>query len=516
MTDRVGQQIGHYRLVRCLGEGGFATVYLGQHLYLNTQVAIKILSTSLSKDESEQFQQEARFIAHLKHPHIIRILDFGLHEQTTLFLVMEYATGGTLRHRHPQGSRLPLSQVVSYVKQVAEALQYAHNHRLIHRDIKPENMLINEHQEILLSDFGIALISQSSRMENAQEVIGTTYYMAPEQFRGRPRLASDQYALGIVTYEWLSGVRPFQGNFTEVACQHLFKEPAPLSQRVSGLPLSVERVVFKALAKDPEQRFANVREFAQALEASANQPEVDASLERTLPSKGDPTPADTAEQTLPSKGSPPSAGTATLPIATIASTPVPSPRSGRKKGLLVASLIVFVCLIIGGPLIAYTTTGEVSIFPQLARQASTKTTTKSPIDPTRTSIVHIVIQDGENPVVMGCNADATSPVALIHFSFSGGISGTASLMHSNRCQAAWAQVVFDQPVPGDHGGATLTRDSDGETLTCNQGGDRTVGPGGRTCYTGMFQDGPGHPNHAHAYFIYLDGHAEVSKETASY
>ncbi len=331
-------------------------------------------------------------------------------------------------------------------------------------------------------------------------------------------MASDQYAPGIVVYEWLSGVRPFQGNFTEVACQHLFKEPLPLSQQVPGLPLSVERVVFKALAKDPAQRFANVREFALALEAAANQPEANASLEQTLPSNKTVPSNQTLlpNQTLPFNGDPPQADTGTLSPTIKSSTPVPPPQPGRKKGLLVAALIVFVCLVIGGPLIAYTTTGEVSIPPHLFRQASTKTTTKSPLVPTRTSIVHIAIQDGENPVAMGCNADASSPVAPIHFSFSSGITGTVSLMHSNRCQAAWAQVVFDHLVPGDHGGATLTRDSDGKTLTCNQGGDGTVGPGGRTCYTGMFQDGPGQPNHAHAYFIYPGNRAEVSEKTASY
>src|SRR5437660_1698149 len=139
MTNRVGQQLGNYRLIRLLGEGGFAEVYLGEHLHLNTLAAIKVLHTRLSEQEVEQFREEARTIAHLDHPNIIRVLDFGV-EGKTPFLVMGYAPNGTLQQRHPHGEQVPLPLVVSYVKQVAKALQYAHDRRLIHRDVKPGNM----------------------------------------------------------------------------------------------------------------------------------------------------------------------------------------------------------------------------------------------------------------------------------------------------------------------------------------------------------------------------------------
>src|SRR5207237_4226726 len=130
------------------------------------------------------------------------------------FLVISSAPNGTLRHLHPKDTLLPLPTVVNYVKQVADALQHAHDEKLIHRDIKPENMLIGRRNEVLLSDFGIALIAQTSRYQSTQDVIGTVAYMAPEQIQGKPRPASDQYALGIVVYEWLSGDRPFHGSFT--------------------------------------------------------------------------------------------------------------------------------------------------------------------------------------------------------------------------------------------------------------------------------------------------------------
>src|SRR6184192_2631682 len=221
MTDRVGQQLGHYRLLRLLGQGGFADVYLAEHLHLEIQVAVKVLSLRLSSDSVEQFRTEARTVARLVHPHIVRVLDFGV-EDGTPYLVMDYAPGGTVRTLHPKGTRLPLPTIVNYVKQVAEALQYAHERRLIHRDIKPENMLLGENGQILLSDFGIALVAQSTRYQNMQDIIGTAAYMAHEQLQGKPRRASDQYALGIVVYEWLCGERPFNGNFTELYSQHMF------------------------------------------------------------------------------------------------------------------------------------------------------------------------------------------------------------------------------------------------------------------------------------------------------
>lgn len=268
MVNRSGQQLGHYTLLQLLGTGGFAEVYLGEHIYLKRKAAIKVLHTTLAEDNIAPFLTEARTIANLEHPHIVRVLDFGV-EQHVPYLVMDYAPGGTLRRRHPQGSRLPLSLVVSYVRQVAEALQYAHDARLIHRDIKPENMLVDRQQQIVLSDFGIALMSQSSRSHTAQEIAGTAAYMAPEQFQGNARRASDQYALAVVIYEWLCGSRPFTGTFTEIASQHLFTQPPPLREKLPDLPSEIEQVIWTALAKDPERRFGNIRAFATALEKAS-------------------------------------------------------------------------------------------------------------------------------------------------------------------------------------------------------------------------------------------------------
>src|SRR6202165_3480802 len=199
MGDRAGQQLGNYRVINLIGRGGFADVYLAEHIYLKTQVAIKILQTKVENDEDlEGFLKEARTVAHLLHPNIVRVIDFGVDEETP-FLVMDYAPNGSLRQRYRKGTQLPLPLIIANVKHIAAALQYAHKEKLIHRDIKPENMLLGRNNEVLLSDFGIALVTQSSLTQSTEDVvIGTMAYMAPEQIQGKARPASDQYALGVV------------------------------------------------------------------------------------------------------------------------------------------------------------------------------------------------------------------------------------------------------------------------------------------------------------------------------
>src|SRR5947208_10223509 len=268
MADRVGQQLGNYRLMRLLGEGGFAEVYLGEHIYLKSQAAIKVMHTRLAKDDLESFLSESRTLVQLIHPHIVRVLDFGV-EDNTPFLVMDYAPHGTMRQRHPKGTVVPLALIVDYVKQVADPLQYAHDQKLIHRDIKPENILLGRSNEVLLSDFGIAIVAQSTRSEGTLNTAGTIGYMAPEQIQAHPRPASDQYALGIVVYEWLSGARPFSGSFTEVAAKHLMVPPPPLRGQMLNISPEVEEVIFTALAKDPKQRFGSVQAFAFALKQAS-------------------------------------------------------------------------------------------------------------------------------------------------------------------------------------------------------------------------------------------------------
>jgi serine/threonine protein kinase len=264
MADRVGQQLGNYRLVRLLGEGGFADVYQGEHIHLGTQAAIKVLQMPLlDKKNIDAFHVEARTIAHLSHPHIIRVFDYGVQDWAP-FLVMDYAPGGTLRQRFT-GKPAGLAGLFPYVTQIASALQYAHDRNLIHRDVKPENMLLGVNGEIFLSDFGFAMVVQNFDTRNTRDTSGTAVYMAPEQLEGKPCAASDQYALGLVVYEWLSGTRPFHGTFQEVVQQQILMPIQPLSYKVPDLPQGIEQIVMKALARNPAERFGNVKEFAQTL-----------------------------------------------------------------------------------------------------------------------------------------------------------------------------------------------------------------------------------------------------------
>lgn len=269
MAERVGQQLGNYQLQRLLGRGGFADVYLGEHIHLKSLAAIKVLFTRLAEDLQEDFLKEARILARLSHPHIIRILDFGISEGVP-YLVMEYAPEGTLRRRHPRNTKLPVATVVEYVEQIADGLQYAHDQKLIHRDLKPDNVLIGQQGNLLLSDFGVALIAATTHVQGAEvKLAGTALYMAPEQSQGKPQFASDQYALGIMVYEWLCGTRPFHGSLIELYSQHYFVTPAPLREHVPAHSPEVERVVMRALAKDPDQRFASVKDFARALKQAS-------------------------------------------------------------------------------------------------------------------------------------------------------------------------------------------------------------------------------------------------------
>ena len=240
--------LGNYRLLQLIAEGGFAEVYLGVHIHLNTLAAIKVLHAQLDSND-------------------IYLGDSVTYQDGTPFLVMDYAPNGTLRQRHPKVLALPPTVILPYIKQVADALQYAHDRRFIHRDIKPENMLIDEQGMILLSDFGIAVVI-STHSQSDREIVGTITYMAPEQLQGKPVMASDQYSLAIVVYEWLSGECPYKGSLGEVAAQHVNMPPPSLCARIPQLSPALEAVVMCALAKDPAQRFPSALDFAYAFEAA--------------------------------------------------------------------------------------------------------------------------------------------------------------------------------------------------------------------------------------------------------
>ena len=261
------QQFGNYQLVHMLSQSNLADVYLGRHARLQTPVAIKCLHGRFVGDVAEDFQSQYATLARLEHPHILTILDYGIVDETA-FVVTAYASKGNLRQHHPKNTRVAPSKVLNYVQQMSEALAYVHNQGLVHRDMKPQNILVDEQEHLLLADFGTAVESYSLHPGHfsLREFEGTILYAAPEQLQGKPCRHSDQYALAIMAYEWLCGTWPFIGTFHEIAHQHLFVPPPPLAEKGCSCPPNIERVIFKALEKDPEQRFRTIRQFADELE----------------------------------------------------------------------------------------------------------------------------------------------------------------------------------------------------------------------------------------------------------
>jgi WD40 repeat protein/tRNA A-37 threonylcarbamoyl transferase component Bud32 len=327
MQDLTNTIFRDYRLIRCLGRGTSSSVYLGEHVDLKILVAIKILHTYLSEKEGERFRNEARLITRLDHPNIVAAHAYDI-EDGMPFIVMNYAPKGSLRRRYPKDTRLAGKDVIRYVTQVASALQYTHDRvRLIHQDVKPENMLLGPNDEVWLSDFGVSLIMPLPDAQPLPEIAGTIRYMAPEQIRGKPCFASDQYALGVVVYEWLSGSPPFTGSSVEIPNQHLHLPPPSLRDKVPTISPAVEEVVLRALAKAPQARFPSVRAFADALQ-DALEP---MSRPKTglLPSPGADTSASANWQpTLSSQDEPvlslPAPSVVIQPMAELASSPLTS------------------------------------------------------------------------------------------------------------------------------------------------------------------------------------------------
>ncbi len=265
-----GNRIGHYILECKLGSGAFGEVWLGQHLDLPKRDAIKILKLDLhliTKDERRariaRFRQEARTVFTLRHPHIIGVIDCEIDEESgDPYIVMDYAPNGTLAEFAAK-DRSP-GTVVRYVLQIAEGLQYAHDNGQIHQDVKPGNILLGPDREALLSDFGLAATAQATLRDNRNPTF-YPLYAAPERIKGGQALpASDQYSLAVLVYEWLTGSLPFIG--ADIEAQHVHRPPPPFCDKVPNITPELERVVLRALAKDPSNRFDNVRAFADALE----------------------------------------------------------------------------------------------------------------------------------------------------------------------------------------------------------------------------------------------------------
>jgi eukaryotic-like serine/threonine-protein kinase len=269
MQTLIGETVGRYKIVAELGRGGLAVVYRAIDNLLERSVALKMILPGQQQSEQflRRFQREAKTLAQLSHSNIVKVLDYGEY-QGVPFLVMEFIPGGTLADRMAQP--MAAGEAAALLVPVAQALSHAHQRKVVHRDIKPANILINESGQPMLSDFGIAKLTEtdeSQSLTGTGVLIGTPAYMAPEQIQGRPVDGrTDVYALGIVLFELVTGRRPYTANTPiELTLKHLH-EPVPRPRQYArDLPPEVEQAIMKAMAKKPEDRFQDMQAFAAAL-----------------------------------------------------------------------------------------------------------------------------------------------------------------------------------------------------------------------------------------------------------
>ena len=263
-----GQMLGPYRIINQIGQGGMATVYKAYQPSMDRNVAIKVLPSQLadSKEFTQRFQQEARIIARLEHAHILPVFDYGESEGIAYF-VMRYLDAGTLKNKMESG-HLPLREIDRIFTQLADALGYAHSQGVVHRDLKPANALIDAQGSLFLTDFGIAKIleSASPRLTQTDAIMGTPAYISPEQAQAQKvDQRSDIYSLGIILYEMVTGRVPFTADTPLAVILKHVSDPLPLPSSIKpDIPEAIEQVILKALAKNPNDRYATTGEFISA------------------------------------------------------------------------------------------------------------------------------------------------------------------------------------------------------------------------------------------------------------
>jgi eukaryotic-like serine/threonine-protein kinase len=283
---------GRYKVVRKLGTGGMANVYLAEDQELGRRVAIKMLDARHSQDEQfvERFRREAKNVAGLSHPNIVSIYDRG-EAEGTYYIAMEYLEGRTLKELLVARGPTPLPVAIDYTRQILAAVGFAHRHGIVHRDIKPHNVVVAPDGRLKVTDFGIAR-SGTSQMTEAGSIIGTAQYLSPEQAKGAPVTpASDLYSVGIVLHEMLTGSVPFTGDTPlEIAMKHLSATPEPPSEQRSEIPHELDSIVLRALAKDPADRYQSAEQMdadlARAARGRAVAPETEEAATQVLRGAG--------------------------------------------------------------------------------------------------------------------------------------------------------------------------------------------------------------------------------------
>ena len=260
-----GQKISdRYQIIKAIGEGGMANVYLAYDTILDRDVAVKVLRGDLANDEKfvRRFQREALSASSLTHPNIVEVYDVG-EDHGQYYIVMEYVEGKNLKDLIKKRGKLTLSEVIDIMLQITDGMSVAHDSYIIHRDIKPQNIMILENGLVKIMDFGIAMAMNSTQLTQTNSIMGSVHYLPPEQANGKgSTLQSDIYSMGILMYELLTGKLPYKGdNAVEIALKHL-KEPLPsIKEELPNIPQSVENIVIKAAAKNPKNRYADAREM---------------------------------------------------------------------------------------------------------------------------------------------------------------------------------------------------------------------------------------------------------------
>ncbi len=287
MATLSGKSFGKYHIIEQLGQGGMASVYKAYDTHLERYVAVKVILPTHQHSETflKRFDREAKALAQLTHPNIIPIIDSGDQEGIP-YLVMPFLPGGTIKHE--VGKPFSWQEAVRILLPITRALAYAHNQGIIHRDVKPSNILLTHSGEPMLTDFGIARLldsEETASLTSTGMTVGTPEYMAPEQWLGQVSAQVDIYALGVVLYEMVTGRKPYSADTPAAVLLKAMNEPLPRPRSfVPGLPEKVEEVLYKALAKKPEERYSDMGAFANALEKLNHQESVagDGSIE-TLP-----------------------------------------------------------------------------------------------------------------------------------------------------------------------------------------------------------------------------------------
>ncbi len=270
-----GQKINdRYEIIRSIGEGGMANVYLAKDIILDRNVAIKILRGDLAGDEKfvRRFQREALSASSLSHPNIVEMYDVG-EDSGTYYIVMEYVEGMTLKQLLKKKGALSLSEAIDIMLQITDGIKEAHDSYIIHRDLKPQNILIQDNGEIKITDFGIAMALNSTQLTQTNSVMGSVHYLAPEQASGKgATIKSDIYSLGIMFYELLTGHVPFKGdNAVEIALKHMKSAIPSVRAENESIPQSVENIIIKATSKNPKNRYESAKEMHDDLLTCLNE-----------------------------------------------------------------------------------------------------------------------------------------------------------------------------------------------------------------------------------------------------